>query len=308
MAAESESPAAGGGFHQRLLDNLSDGVYFVDRARTISYWNHGAERLTGYLARDVVGRPCFEDLLNHVDGQGEGLCTGRCPLVATMEDGADHVAEVWLRHRDGSRRPVRVRTSPIRDEGGSIAGAVEIFDDASQLIAVRRQADAARRDALVDELTGLPNRRFFNMMLAARAEDLVRYGTPFTALIADVDHFKAVNDTMGHAVGDTLLAAIGSTLQGAVREGDFVARWGGEEFAVLAQHVDTPAARQLGERLRALVATTEVRAGAQQCAATVSVGGAIANAGEATIDTLVRADRALYAAKTAGRNRVVIDA
>ena len=308
MALEPGSTAGGTGFHQRLLDNLSDGVYFVDRARTITYWNHGAEQLTGYPACDVVGRRCFEDLLNHVDAQGEGLCTGRCPLVATIEDGADHVAEVWLRHRDGSRRPVRVRTSPIREADGSIAGAVEIFDDASLLIAARRQADAARRDALVDELTGLPNRRFFNMMLAARAEDLVRYGTRFTALIADIDHFKAVNDTFGHTVGDRLLAAIGSTLQGAVREGDFVARWGGEEFAVLAQHVDTAAAWELGERLRALVATTVAREGSRECMATVSVGGAIATAGEPTIDTLVRADRALYAAKTAGRNRVIIDA
>jgi diguanylate cyclase (GGDEF)-like protein/PAS domain S-box-containing protein len=295
-------------FHKQLLDNLSDGVYFVDGERTITYWNRGAEHLTGYPACDVVGRRCFDDILNHVDAEGEGLCTGSCPLAATIEDGADRQVEVWLRHRDGSRRPVRVRTSPIRDADGAITGAVEVFDDASLLVAARRQADAARRDALVDELTGLPNRRFFNMMLAARAEDLERYRTPFTVLIADADHFKAINDSLGHTVGDDLLRAIGATLQGAIREGDFVARWGGEEFAVLAQHVTPAATRELAERLRLLVAATVVRTGTRPCSATISIGAAIATSGEATIDTLVRADRALYAAKTAGRNRVMIDA
>ena len=200
-------------FHEQILEHLADGVYFVRRDRTITYWNRGAERLTGYRAADVIGRRCSDNILCHVDADGVDLCEGRCPLVAAVGDGADHEIEAWLRHADGSRRPVRVRTSPIRDDAGRVIGAVEVFDDASDLMAARRQAAAAQRDALVDELTHLPNWRFLDMMLKARIEDLERYATPFAVLMGDVDHFKQVNDRFGHATGDEALRVVVATLK-----------------------------------------------------------------------------------------------
>jgi diguanylate cyclase (GGDEF)-like protein/PAS domain S-box-containing protein len=294
-------------FREQILDNLADGVYFVDRRRRITYWNRGAERLTGFAAQDVVGHRCNDNLLCHVDADGVGLCEGRCPLVVAIGDGNVHEAEVWFRHRDGSRRPVRVRTSPLRDENGRVIGAVETFDDASLLVTARREAAESQRDALADELTGLPNRRFFNMMLAARIEDQDRYGTPFALLIADIDHFKRVNDAYGHQAGDAVLRTVGSTLKGAVRLGDFVARWGGEEFGVIAQHASLTEAARLAERLRVLVSSATAPVADGTTSVTISLGGAAAAAGEPAEALLGRADAALYAAKDRGRNCVVID-
>ena len=295
-------------FHKSLVDHLSEGVYYVDRERCILYWNRGAERITGFDGDDVVGRRCSDGLLAHVDEAGHQLCQTVCPLVASMRSDEPREVEVWLRHHDGHRVPVRVRTAPIHDAEGGVIGAVEIFDDASRLVDARTQAAAANRDALCDALTGLPNRRHLDVALDARLEDLRRYGWSFGLLIADVDHFKAVNDTYGHDVGDQALRTVASTLAGGARAGDLVGRWGGEEFVILAKGGDERTLSSLAERCRALVASVTVRVGDVHIPVRVSVGAALAVAADGPQDVLTRADAALYQAKEGGRDRVVVAA
>src|SRR5664280_2072141 len=110
-------------FYRDLVDNMSDGVYFVDRTRTITYWSRGAERLTGYHASEVVGRRCRDGILNHVDECGTELCGAGCPLKATIRDGRCRDAHVFMHHADGHRQPVWVRAAPLRDPAGEISGA-----------------------------------------------------------------------------------------------------------------------------------------------------------------------------------------
>jgi PAS domain S-box-containing protein len=95
-------------FYQDLLDQISDGVYFVTPQRRITYWNAGAERLTGYNAHEVLGRSCAEGILRHVDNAGQQLCLRGCPLAAVMEDGKSREALVYLQHKDGHCVPVMV--------------------------------------------------------------------------------------------------------------------------------------------------------------------------------------------------------
>ncbi len=294
-------------FHKAIVDNLADGVYYVDRERTITYWNRGAERISGYTAADVVGHPCFSNILAHVDAEGRSLCFDLCPLAATIGDGETREATIWLRHRDGFRRPVRVRTAPIHDADGDIVGGVEVFSDATAVLEAEEDARRARRDALTDELTGLPNRRHFEAALAGRLENLQRYGWQFGLLVADVDMFKRVNDDHGHAVGDAVLASVAQTLAGGVRGGDTVARWGGEEFAVLMEASDRRKLAELAERLRFLVGASEVRRQDVALTVQVSVGGALARVDDTAETLFERADAALLEAKRAGRNRVVLE-
>ena len=241
--------------HEAIVDNLQDGVYYVDTERRISYWNRGAEHLTGYRAEQVVGRHCFDNILCHVNGSGVNLCQRGCPLEATMRDGEARSAVVWLRHADGSRRPVQIRTATIRAPEGEVVGGVEIFSDATGLIEAEEAVEAARRDALTDPLTGLPNRRLLDAVLESRRDDLERHGRLFGLLIADVDHFKRVNDRFGHDVGDEALCIVAATLRGGVRGGDTLVRWGGEEFAIVAAiqgRGGDPAARRPPARPHAL--------------------------------------------------------
>ena len=296
-------------FHKTIVDDLSDGVYYVDLERRITYWNRGAERLTGYSAEDVVGCLCYANILNHVDDAGRQLCWSVCPLAATIRDGEPRDVEVWMRHRDVNRQPVRVRTAPIRDAARVVVGAVEIFDDASRMISARAAEGAAGRDALTDGLTGVPNRRHLDAVLSGRLEDLARYGWGFGLLLVGIDHFKRVSDGHGHATGDQALRVVSATLAGGVRAGDLVGRWGGEEFAVLVQAADEGTLRETADRLRQLVARSTVRAEPEGSVIPVRIsgGGSPARVGDTAEGLLARADRSLYRAKAGGRDRGVID-
>lgn len=300
------SPGPGDEFERATIDNLYDGVYYVDRGRRIRYWNHGAERLSGFSSADVVGHFCHDNLLNHVDATGKQLCRSGCPLAATMMDGEPREAEVFLRHREGHRVPVRVRTAPVRDREGKIIGAVEIFDDSTELTIARHEVLELRDQAMHDALTEIPNRRHFEMSIASRVAELAGYGRRFGFLIADIDHFKLVNDRHGHAAGDVALRTVARTLLESSRSGDDLARFGGEEFALTITDVDGPALRAIAERFRVLVERTRIRAADLDLdlGVTVSIGGTVAAIGDTADAIFARADAALFAAKGSGRNAV----
>ena len=121
-------------FYRDLLNNLSDGVYFTDLHRRITFWNKGAERLTGYSQEEVLGRRCSDNILVHVDHAGRNLCVSECPLDDCMGKCVTHEAEIFLHHKEGHRVPVIVRVSPIQDDTGKVIGAVEIFSNNSAKI------------------------------------------------------------------------------------------------------------------------------------------------------------------------------
>jgi diguanylate cyclase (GGDEF)-like protein len=164
--------------------------------------------------------------------------------------------------------------------------------------------DELARRSLTDALTGLRNRRSFFDRANAEAARLRRDGTPFALLLGDIDHFKDVNDTMGHAVGDAVLTRVARALAHEVREADAVYRIGGEEFAVLLPATDLPGAHALAEHLRASVARSSAVVADR---VTMSFGVVVAEPGISEVPLLFRlADAALYEAKARGRDRVVL--
>ncbi len=193
------------GFHRTLLDNLHDGVYYVDRERRILYWNRAAERITGFPAEEVIGTRCSDNILMHVDENGKQLCLEGCPLAATMEDGSLRETEVFLHHEKGHRVPVSVRTAPLRDDQGRVEGAVEIFTDLGAREAKLLRLQELERLAMKDGLTGLANRRYMENELSSRVDESRRYGVPFGVLFMDIDHFKKIDDRYGHDAGDDVL-------------------------------------------------------------------------------------------------------
>ncbi len=167
---------------------------------------------------------------------------------------------------------------------------------------LQQALDAMERQAGTDALTGLPNRRSLDTALAAQCALARREGRPCAVLMLDLDHFKAINDTHGHAVGDAVLRAFGRRLQSQLRRSDLCARYGGEEFVVLLAGTPFEPAEEVGERLRASVSAAPLVPGVT---ATVSVGTASYRADDDMTSLLARADTALYEAKRSGRNRVV---
>ena len=293
--------------YRYILESLGDGVYVVDRNRLITYWNPAAARIAGYGADEVVGRFCFDNLLDHVDGCGRNMCRSGCPLAATIEDGEPREIEAYLRHKDGQRVPVLIKATPLRDPAGRVIGAVEVFLENQAGVAAREQRAELERDALIDPLTLVGNRRFADVRLASHLAEMHRLGRPFGVLLADVDTFKRVNDEHGHPAGDRALRAVATTMAGAVRLYDEVARWGGEEFLVLCPGRDLSGLAAAAERLRALVERTEVPlANGERLGVTVSVGVAQAATGDSAEGLVGRADAALYRSKAEGRNRVSV--
>jgi diguanylate cyclase (GGDEF)-like protein/PAS domain S-box-containing protein len=293
-------------FYKDLVENLYDGVYFVDPNRRITFWNRGAERLSGYSSAEVVGKSCFDNLLSHVDGTGCPLCIMGCPLKWTMEDGEPREAEIYLRHKLGHRVPVSVRVAPIKDSRGLTVGAVEIFTDISEKKRIERRAGELEGLAYLDPLTGLANRRFTELKVRQALEDLKQFDRGVGLIMIDLDEFKQVNDRFGHQAGDFLLQAISRTLQSCMRPTDLVGRWGGEEFVVLATNMMASLVelQKIAERCRILIARNSVLFDNQRLSTTASIGATLLRADDTGESALVRADKLMYSGKTSGRNRI----
>lgn len=294
-------------FYKQLLDQMSEGIYFVDRERRILYWNEGAYRLTGYKSDELIGRCCNDNLLCHVDAVGRQLCQDGCPLTACIRDGESHEGQVYLRHKEGRRVPVHVRVQPIRNAEGAIVGAIEIFIDNSVQLVARHKTEEMERLAFLDQLTGLPNRRYLEMAGLSELREYQLHQDPFGVLMADIDRFKAINDTFGHAVGDSALRETAKTLTGALRGTDVVGRWGGDEFLAIVRHVDRARLRMLAERCCMLVSHTTVLAGQDIVVKiSTSIGGALLQPNDSFEGLLRRADSLMYQSKARGRGRAEV--
>ena len=291
----------------QVLESIAEGIYSLDASGRIGYWNSGAERITGFTRKEVVGTKCSDNLLRHSDAKGRELCLDGCPVTATIADCRPREAEIYLHHKDGHRVPVMVRALPVLGAEGGAIGAVEIFADRSERSSLLAELETLKREVLTDPLTGLGNRRFAEMSAEGAFRELQAEGSEFGLLILDIDRFKAVNDGYGHATGDRVLRMIGWTLANSVRRNDAAARWGGEEFVVICPRVKAAVLAEVAERARALIARSWIGLeDGRKVSCTVSVGGAIARRGEGLEALIARADGRLYACKAAGRDRVEV--
>jgi len=296
------------GFYKDLVDNLYDGVYFVNRDRIVTYWSQGAERITGCSAGRALGRSCRDNLLNHVTANGVQLCLTQSPLAACMEDGKVREAEFFLHHADGHRVPVLVRASPLRDNTAPLLAPWRRLANNTGLITARQQLRELARRTQIDALTGVANRVHLNSQLRAIIAAFDPALPAAGLLFIDIGHFKLVNDQYGHAVGDRALRMVAATLQHSLRATDLVGRWGGEEFVVILNEVATrDKLRDIADKLRHLVASSSLDLGTQDLSVTISIGATLLRPDD-TPDTFVtRADVMMYESKRSGGDQVCVD-
>ena len=187
-------------------------------------------------------------------------------------------------------------------QGSAEAASEQLEQRTAEVRQLTQQLEQARAEALLDPLTGLKNRRGFERAVA-ELDDF----EGAALLVADIDHFKAINDTHGHLLGDRALRAIGRILHENIKRRDLVGRWGGEEFTVLLLHTPFKGAGAVAEQIRTAVESLQIRkldgTKLEGCI-TVSLGFAVAEPREGFEDLMRRADEALYRAKRDGRNRV----
>lgn len=294
-------------FYRTVLDSLYDGVYFVDQHRVIRYWNKAAEQITGFAAAEVLGSRCQDDILAHVDASGCNLCKADCPASYAISQVAVQEKEIFLHHKQGHRVPVWVRTSPVLDPRGRVVGAVEVFSDNSAKLKALQRVEELQEQAYIDPVTVTGNRRYAEVMLQNRIDELQRYGWPFGLLFMDLDDFKKVNDKYGHQTGDDVLLFVAKTLAANLRISDFVARWGGDEFLVIIANVSGALLASMSEKLRLLIAHSFLHSDKGKIRVTVSIGCAMARTDDTPHSLLHRVDRLLYAGKSGGKNRIRLE-
>ncbi len=293
--------------YKSVLDNLHDGLYIVDTSRTILFWNSSAEYITGYSAEEVVGSRCSDNILNHVDADGNELCKEMCPLAYTIQDHMPRAQDLFLHHKDGHRVPVSVRTTVITDDEGKAIQGVELFSDLTNRSATELRIRELEKIMLLDPLTKLANRMYIEQELTNRLAELERYKVPFGVLFFDIDHFKSINDTYGHLTGDNILKLVGNTLNSNARPFDLFGRWGGEEFIGILKNVTKKALVEIGNRLRLLIAESFLQENDQKIQVTISIGATMARSNDTHTEIIRRVDNLMYTSKQQGRDRLTVD-
>jgi PAS domain S-box-containing protein len=234
-----------------LLEQIEEGLYLVDRERRIVYWNRGAERISGYLAQEVVGRQCHADLLMHCNADGTLLCGSGCPLVAVMEDGQPRQAEVFLRHRDGHRVPVRVWGRALRDAGGQIVGAVELFQ--LDVAPGRRPRPPVPESGEAPQSPVAAPRAFGEWKLKQALETLRRFGIPAGWVALELDDEHEWRRRFGPGFLEAALCLIAETVDANLGSRDLLVRWGPTELRALIDHASPGDLEALARRLKVLV-------------------------------------------------------
>ncbi len=276
--------------HERLVAitaSLAEGVCAFDDEARVTFMNAAAEQLLGWSESELAA----QDLTST-----ELAILARIARRSIDKNEVVEGEQSTFRRRVGENFPVEVTSSPICS-GEEVVGAVLTFRDISQRVLLEYHA-------FHDSLTGLPNRRIFLDRLQHALKRVDRTGEIHAVLFADIDRFKMTNDSLGHQAGDELLVCIGDRLRRVTREGDTLARFGGDEFTLLLENIDSPeAAEATALRILEAVRAPMTLAGGRTITASVSIGISIATAGSTPDDVLHDADVAMYQAKRLGADR-----
>jgi len=296
-----------------VVENIGEVIFRTDTEGRWIYLNPAWEQLSGYSIIESLGL----SWLDHADEADVAEARSR---TAPVFAGTVRAARCTMRfHTSAGIRWVELYIRALRDQDGKFsgtAGTLRDIDDRKRLeehvLTARARAEQRAREATLlastDELTGIANRRAFLRHLDREIEGSTEFGWPLAVAMFDVDHFKSVNDSYGHAVGDRVLQLIAERASAVVRSGDLVGRLGGEEFGILMPGATAEDAAIVAERLRQAMETPRAGEEAGLPAVTVSVGIAAREEQADALALLAVADAALYAAKDAGRNRVKIAA
>lgn len=276
-----------------IVESTDDAILSKGLDGRILSWNGGAERLYGYTSAEAVGQSILMILPEEFHDEVQQVLS-----AVGRGDRVEH-HDTRRRCKDGSVVEVSLTISPIRDAQGTITSASVIARDITDRKRLeRRLAQLADED----QLTGIANRRAFLRRLEAHLDDCGRYGWTGALVEIDIDHFKAINDTLGHGAGDQLIRQTASRLGTPIRRADLLARLGGDEFAVLLPQADLETAQLIVSDLVGELAGQEITISGNRCA-TGSVGWTLIDEPMSADDALIRADLAAYSAKRAGGNQ-----
>jgi len=289
--------------YRTLLESMPNGVYLVDRERRILLWNDAAEKISGYLRQEVVGRSCRADLLVHCDENNAILCGEGCPLLETMRDGKPRVADVFLRHKSGQRVPVRVRAIPVREPGGAIIGAAEVFDERVLLPETEEHPNSQAVQDLADPLTGIPDQASLRRHVDGWLLDFSNTHIPFALLLIAIDGLNELRKSRGAGAEEAILRVAARTVSCNLRPSDVAGCWSQDRFAVILADCTAHSVARVAGMLRGILSATAVSWWGDRISITTSIGGTAVIEGDTAESMAARAEAALAASLSEGGNR-----
>jgi diguanylate cyclase (GGDEF)-like protein/PAS domain S-box-containing protein len=284
---------------QVTLNSIGDAVLCTDLAGNVSYLNLVAEAMTGWSHAEALGRPLAE-VFRIIDGRTREPAPSPAERAIGQNRTVGLAADCLLVRRDGFESAIEDSAAPIHNRDGRVAGAVLVFHDVSESRAMAlKMAHLAQHDFL----TGLPNRVLLTERLAQAIGLAQRRRKQVALVFLDLDYFKNINDSLGHAIGDLVLQSVAARLTAAVRATDTVCRQGGDEFVILLAEIEQPLdAALVAEKLLEAFAVPHL-VGKHELHVTLSIGISVYPDDGGDVDSVLQnADTAMYHAKSSGRN------
>jgi len=279
------------GLLKEILDCVDDGVCLLDRDNRVLYWNRGAEGITGYLAQEVFGRHCREDLSLCHDTEGAAAAESACPLITIKQDGKPRECMIYVRHRDGHRIPVRMRAHAILDAQGQVTGIAEVFARAGAV--GRTELAKASRHGGHDSLTGALNREYGEMLLAHELTSMKRFGLASAWIRVDVDGLDALARRFGHGMVESVMRLIAQTIDANLDSYDALVRWDEAGFRVMVRHAVETQVDQLANRLAVMIRTSQVQWWGESHEVRVTIAGVMTDPADDAFTLELRAARAI---------------
>jgi len=293
-------------FFENLIEHLHDAIIFLDAEKKIILWNHGAEETTGLKKNEIIGRRCFENILIHRENESLQICTTCCPVDQTLSDGQVRAYDVYLQHKEGFRLPVAMRILPIFDREKNIIGAVETFYDTSPKIFIPQKMDELKKMNLLDPETDLANRKYLEIQLKLRLDEMQKHKTPLGILLIEIDNFSTFNEMHGKDIENQVLRMVSRTLEKNIRFFDVVGHWDAERFLIIIFNINESKLDLVANKLRLLVSQSSIQHESKLLGVTVSIGAAVAVLRDNSDSLLRKAQNLLKLSKRFGGNKVSI--
>lgn len=278
-----------------ILESMHTAVYFVGRDQRIQFWNHGAERITGYLRQDVVGHFCKDFFPAQKDEDATGVCEIGGALSEVLRDGRPTCSDVAIRHREGHQVLLRVRAVPIRGADGAIVGAAESFEEDDRGRDTERRRSKLQEYGCLDGTTGLLSATYTQTHLGECLGTFAKHHLPFSIACVRVDNLAQLRTQYGPAALREVIRIVAQTLENSLRPTDFLGRSEGGGFLAILPECNSLDAARLEIRLQGWLRNMSVKWWGDEFPVSATIVLATAESSDTVESLIARGERRLHA-------------
>jgi len=292
--------------YRNLIENLYEGLFYVDKNRRIKFWSKGAKKITGYSKLEAMNNICSEDFLCPTDAEGKKRLDDLSLFSQTLKNGAIKQYEILITHKDGHKIPIAIRISPTYDDRGIIAGATQLFTDNRDHLEHLVTDSEEYKQSYIDSITKLPNKVSMEMSIDIKLSEFRRYNRSFGLLFFEIDNFDKLDNIYGDEFDENVLTTISRLVLEDIRPFDIAGRWSEKEFAIILVNVDENSVNIIGNRLKNIVENTDFTIGKGSIDITLSISGIIATQIDSSELLIEKSHETTKKCKLMGGNKFLI--